>query len=133
MSATGNFTLTMTSDLTSDSLAVSVLKSLTSLTLGGVSRVKLATTAISGATILAPTAKYTAGALVWLYNPATAASSGDDRVYVSFDETSAQIILKGGDWALVPWAAISSRASSQPNIEAYGQVADAVIEFGVFN
>ena len=28
-------------------------------------------------------------------------TDGTERIYVSFDETTAQVVLKGGDWALI--------------------------------
>tara|TARA_R100000084_G_C4618791_1_gene132045 strand:- start:423 stop:815 length:393 start_codon:yes stop_codon:yes gene_type:complete len=128
--ATVNATLTMTSsDLTTDAISLSVLNTISSATQGGVSRLKLATTAVSGATIVAPAAKFTEGAKVWLYNPSTT-TDGTERIYVSFDETTAQVVLKGGDWALVPWSA--STRTTDKNIEAWGQTADAILEFGVF-
>ncbi len=68
--ATVNTTLTLnSSNLTSDAISLSVLNTIASATQGGVSRVKLATTAITSATVLAPAAKFTEGAKVWLYNP----------------------------------------------------------------
>ncbi len=128
--ATVNTTLTLnSSNLTSDAISLSVLNTIASATQGGVSRVKLATTAITSATVLAPAAKFTEGAKVWLYNPSTT-TDGTERIYVSFDETTAQVVLKGGDWALIPWSA-STRATAK-NLEAYGQAADAIVEFGVF-
>tara|TARA_R100001463_G_scaffold5551_4_gene18780 strand:+ start:18203 stop:18595 length:393 start_codon:yes stop_codon:yes gene_type:complete len=128
--ATVNTTLTMTSsDLTTDAISLSVLNTISSATQGGVSRLKLATTAVSGATIVAPAAKFTEGAKVWLYNPSTT-TDGTERIYVSFDEATGQVVLKGGDWALVPWSG-STRATDK-NIEAWGQAADAILEFGIF-
>tara|TARA_R110002074_G_scaffold104136_1_gene224811 strand:- start:803 stop:1195 length:393 start_codon:yes stop_codon:yes gene_type:complete len=128
--ATVNATLTMTSsDLTTDAISLSVLNTLSSAVQGGVSRVKLATTAISGATVIAPAAKYTEGARIWLYNPSTT-TDGTERIYVSLDESTSTVVLKGGDWAVIPWS--GSTRTTDKNLEAYGQTADAVLEFGVF-
>tara|TARA_R110002020_G_scaffold187864_1_gene386354 strand:+ start:5002 stop:5394 length:393 start_codon:yes stop_codon:yes gene_type:complete len=128
--ATVNATLTMTSsDLTTDAISLSVLNTLSSAVQGGVSRVKLATTAISGATVIAPAAKYTEGARIWLYNPSTT-TDGTERIYVSLDEATSTVVLKGGDWAVIPWS--GSTRTTDKNLEAYGQTADAVLEFGVF-
>ena len=128
--ATVNSTLTLTSsDLTSDSISLSVLNTLASATQGGISRVKLATTAIAGATVLAPAAKFTEGARIWLYNPSTT-TDGTERIYVSLDEATSTVVLKGGDWAVIPWS--GSTRTTDKNLEAYGQTADAILEFGVF-
>jgi hypothetical protein len=128
--ATVNATLTMTSsDLTTDAISLSVLNTLSSAVQGGVSRVKLATTVISGATVIAPAAKYTEGARIWLYNPSTT-TDGTERIYVSLDESTSTVVLKGGDWAVIPWS--GSTRTTDKNLEAYGQTADAVLEFGVF-
>ena len=128
--ATVNATLTMTSsDLTTDAISLSVLNTLSSAVQGGVSRVKLATTAIAGATVLAPAAKFTEGARIWLYNPSTT-TDGTERIYVSLDESTSTVVLKGGDWAVIPWS--GSTRTTDKNLEAYGQTADAVLEFGVF-
>lgn len=128
--ATVNATLTMnSSDLTSDAISLSVLNTLSSATQGGISRVKLATTAISGATVLAPAAKYTEGARIWLYNPATTASAAN-TVTVSLDESASTIVLNAGDWAIIPWSA-STRTTAK-NLEAFGGSTDLIIEFGVF-
>jgi hypothetical protein len=82
--ATVNNTITLAStDLTSDVISLSVSNSL-SATKGGISRIPLATTAIAGATVLAPAAQYTEGAKIWLYNPAVRDPAGaTDRIYVS--------------------------------------------------
>lgn len=128
--ATVNATLTMnSSDLTSDAISLSVLNTLSSATQGGISRVKLATTAIAGATVLAPAAKYTEGARIWLYNPATTASAAN-TVTVSLDESASTIVLNAGDWAIIPWSA-STRTTAK-NLEAFGGSTDLIIEFGVF-
>ena len=128
--ATVNATLTMTSsDLTTDAISLSVLNTLSSAVQGGVSRVKLATTAIAGATVLAPAAKFTEGARIWLYNPSTT-TDGTERIYVSLDESTSTVVLKGGDWAVIPWS--GSTRTTDKNLEAYGQTADAILEFGVF-
>ena len=133
--ATVNATLTMTSsDLTTDAISLSVLNTLSSATQGGVSRVKLAVhqaggTAPAGATIVAPAAKYTEGARVWLYNPSTT-TTGDERIYVTLTEHDGSIILKGGDWAVIPWS--GSTRNTDKNIEAWGHTADQILEFGVF-
>ena len=128
--ATVNATLTMTSsDLTTDAISLSVLNTLSSAVQGGVSRVKLATTAIAGATVLAPAAKFTEGARIWLYNPSTT-TDGTERIYVSLDESTSTVVLKGGDWAVIPWS--GSTRTTDKNLEAYGQTADAIVEFGVF-
>tara|TARA_R110000744_G_scaffold55333_2_gene116994 strand:- start:197 stop:589 length:393 start_codon:yes stop_codon:yes gene_type:complete len=128
--ATVNATLTMTSsDLTTDAISLSVLNTLSSAVQGGVSRVKLATTAIAGATVLAPAAKFTEGARIWLYNPSTT-TDGTERIYVSLDEATSTVVLKGGDWAVIPWS--GSTRTTDKNLEAYGQTADAILEFGVF-
>ena len=118
--ATVNATLTMTSsDLTTDAISLSVLNTLSSAVQGGVSRVKLATTAIAGATVLAPAAKFTEGARIWLYNPSTT-TDGTERIYVSLDEATSTVVLKGGDWAVIPWS--GSTRTTDMNLEAYGQV-----------
>ena len=124
--ATVNATLTMTSsDLTTDAISLSVLNTLSSAVQGGVSRVKLATTAIAGATVLAPAAKFTEGARIWLYNPSTT-TDGTERIYVSLDEATSTVVLKGGDWAVIPWS--GSTRTTDKNLEAYGQTADAILE-----
>ena len=128
--ATVNSTLTLTSsDLTSDSISLSVLNTLASATQGGISRVKLATTAIAGATVLAPASKFTEGARVWLFNPATTASAAN-TIHVSLDEAAGTIPLNAGDWAVIPWSA--STRTTDKNLKAYGGSADLIIEFGVF-
>tara|TARA_R100001015_G_C4615620_1_gene171634 strand:+ start:211 stop:603 length:393 start_codon:yes stop_codon:yes gene_type:complete len=128
--ATVNATLTITSsDLTTDAISLSVLNTLSSATLGGVSRIKLETTAVSGATVLANAAKYTEGARVWLYNPSTT-TDGTERIYVTLNENDGTIVLKGGDWAIIPWS--GTTRTTDKNLEAWGQTADAIIEFGVF-
>tara|TARA_R110001592_G_scaffold93109_2_gene270616 strand:+ start:19078 stop:19470 length:393 start_codon:yes stop_codon:yes gene_type:complete len=128
--ATVNATLTMnSSDLTSDAISLSVLNTLSSATQGGISRVKLATQAISGATVLAPAAKFTEGARIWLYNPATSASAAN-TVTVSLDQAASTIVLNAGDWAIIPWSA--STRTTDKNLMAFGGSADLIIEFGVF-
>lgn len=128
--ATVNNTLTLSStDLTSDSISLSILNTITSATQGGISRLKLATTAALNATIVAPSAKFTEGAKVWLYNPSTV-TGGNERIYVALDAATGQIQLNSGDWAVVPWK--GGTRSTPTNITAWGQVADNVLEFGVF-
>jgi len=129
--ATVNNTITLTSnDLTSDAISLSVLKTL-SATKGGISRVPLATTAIGGATVLAPAAQFTEGARVWLYNPAARdGSTANDKIYVSLNEAAGTIILKGGEWAVFPWS--GTTRTTDLNLEAYGSSGAMVVEFGIF-
>tara|TARA_R100000406_G_scaffold83353_1_gene65866 strand:+ start:1418 stop:1816 length:399 start_codon:yes stop_codon:yes gene_type:complete len=130
--ASANFKLTLGStDLTTDALNLSTSKDLASCTSGGVLRIVLDTTAHSSATELVSATKYTEGAYVWIHNPATPVSSGNDRIYVSVDETSATpIILKGGDWALIPWA--GTTRTTDKNILAWGASAGLIVEFGIY-
>jgi len=128
--ATVNNTLTLSStDLTTDAISLSVLNTQATATLGGISRVKLATKVIAGATVLALASQFTEGAMIWVYNPSTAAS-GNERIYVALDAATGQIQLNSGDWAVVPWK--GGTRSTPTNITAWGQVADNVLEFGVF-
>ena len=128
--ATVNNTLTLSStDLTTDAISLSVLNTQATATLGGISRVKLATKAIAGATVLALASQFTEGAMIWVYNPSTAAS-GNERIYVSLDEATSTIVLRAGDWAVIPWS--GSTRTTDMNLEAYGQVDNAILEFGVF-
>ena len=136
--ATVTNTITLSSnDLTSDAISLSVSNTL-SATKGGVSRIPLATTAIAGATKLGIAAQFTEGAKVWLYNPATRdTTTANDRIYVSLteavDPTTASfttIMLKGGEWALIPWSA--STRTTDLDLEAYGSSGAMVIEVGIF-
>jgi hypothetical protein len=136
--ATVTNTITLTSnDLTSDAISLSI-SNILSATKGGISRIPLATTAIAGATVLAPAAQYTEGAKIWLYNPAARdGSTANDRIYVSLSEavdpttgTFTTIMLKGGEWALLPW--MGTTKDTDKNLEAYGSSGAMVIEFGIF-
>ena len=98
-----NHTLKIEStDLTSDQISLTVLNTLSSATQGGVMRQKIEPTAIGSGQIIADEDLYVQGARLWLYNPSTATTN--EKIYISFDSTSDQIILSGGDWALIPWA-----------------------------
>lgn len=128
-----NHTLTLTSsDLTTDPISVTILNTIAGATKGGISRIPLATTAISGATVLATAAQWpTAGAKCWFYNPATFnGSAATDIITVSFNEAADHVVLKGGDWAIVPW--MGNVNSVPKNIEAYGSTGAMTIEFGIF-
>ena len=136
--ATVTNTITLTSnDLTSDAISLSI-SNILSATKGGIQRVPLATTAIAGATVLAPAAQYTEGAKIWLYNPAARdGSTANDRIYVSLSEavdpTTASfttIMLKGGEWALLPW--MGTTKDTDKNLEAYGSSGAMILEFGIF-
>ena len=130
--ASANFKLTLGStDLTTDALNLSTSKDLASCTSGGILRIVLDTTALSNATELVSATKYTEGAYVWIHNPATPVSDGGDRIYISIDESAkTRIILKGGDWALIPWA--GTTRTTDKNILAYGASAGLIVEFGIY-
>jgi hypothetical protein len=128
--ATVNSTITLTSnDLTSDAISLTVLNTLTGMTQGGVIRQKIEPTVIGSGQIIADEDLYTQGARVWLYNPSTATSA--EKIYISVDGITDQIILSGGDWALFPWAA--SDSGTPVSLEAYAETANNVLEYGIFN
>lgn len=130
MSATVTNTLTLTSsNLTTDVISLSVVNTITGATQGGVTRQKIVGTAAASAVIIADKDLFTAGAKVWLYNPSAATSN--EKVYVSFDSTTANIVLSGGDWALVPWSAAGG--SAPIDLEAWAEVSNNILEFGIFN
>ena len=124
-------------DLTSDAIALSVTNTLTA-TKGGILRVPLATTVIAGATKLANAAQFTEGAKIWLYNPAVRdITTANDRIYISLSEavdpttaTFTTIMLKGGEWAMVPW--MGTTKDTDKDLEAYGSSGAMVVEFGIF-
>jgi len=125
-----NHTLKIEStDLTSDQISLTILNTLSSATQGGVMRQKIEPTAIGSGQIIADEDLYVQGARLWLYNPSTATTN--EKIYISFDSTSDQIILSGGDWALIPWAASSS--GTPVSIEAYAETANNILEYGIFN
>lgn len=128
--ATVNHVLSIIStDLTTDSLSVSVSSTLSSATQGGITRQKIIPTAVGSAVTIADQALYTQGAKVWLYNPSTAGSG--EKIYISLDSTTDQIILSGGDWALIPWAA--SNSTSPVSLEAYAESTGNILEYGIIN
>ncbi len=128
--ATSNHTITLTSnDLTSDSISLTILNTLSGVTQGGILRQKIEPTAIGSATIIADEDMYTIGARVWLYNPSSATSN--EKIYISLDSSVDQIILSGGDWALIPWSA--SGSGTPVSLEAYAETAGNILEYGIFN
>tara|TARA_R100001082_G_C4323238_1_gene142109 strand:+ start:89 stop:478 length:390 start_codon:yes stop_codon:yes gene_type:complete len=128
--ATVTHTLSITStDLTSDSISMSVTNTLGAATQGGIMRQKIEPTVIGSGQIIADEDLYTQGARLWLYNPST--STSGEKIYISFDSTTDQIILSGGDWALIPWAA--SNSGTPVSIEAYAESANNILEYGIFN
>ena len=46
------------------------------------------------------------------------------------NKATSTIVLRGGDWAVIPWS--GSTRTTDMNLEAYGQVDNAILEFGVF-
>lgn len=127
--ANANLTLTLTSsDLTSDAISLTVLNTLAGATQGGVIREKIIPTVIGSGQVIVDEDLYTKGARVWLYNPSTATSG--EKIYVSVDSVSDQIILSGGDWAVIPWAA--SDSSAPVDLEAYAETTGNILEYGVF-
>ena len=116
-------------DLTTDSILMSVTNTLGSATQGGIMRQKIEPTVIGSGQIIADEDLYTQGARLWLYNPSTA--TANEKIYISFDSTSDKIILSGGDWALIPWAA--SNSGTPVSIEAYAETANNILEYGIFN
>lgn len=131
MSATVNTTLTITSsNLTSDVISLTLPTTLLSAVQGGMTRVKLATAAIAGATVLATAEQFAAGSKLWVYNPSTT-TDGTERIHISLDEATSFCTLKGGDWAVIPWTGTAN--AGDLDIEAYGQTAAGqVLEYGVF-
>jgi len=122
--ATVKLTCTTTStNLTSDNLSSTVLKSAT-VTQGGISRTNV--TAVVGApeTIIAH-ADHTAGAYVYLKN------AGELNLFVKFEATASgavyDMFLDAGAWALFPWAADTS------DIRVYASGSTGcLLEYGVF-
>ena len=128
--ATVNHTIKIEStDLTTDSITLTVLNTLGAATQGGIMRQKIEPTVIGSGQIIADEDLYTQGARVWLYNPSAAVIN--EKIYISFDSVTDQIILSGGDWALIPWAASSS--GTPVSIEAYAETANNILEYGIFN
>tara|TARA_R100000995_G_C3483260_1_gene125405 strand:- start:3419 stop:3808 length:390 start_codon:yes stop_codon:yes gene_type:complete len=127
--ANANLTLTLTSsDLTSDTISLTILNTLAGATQGGIMRQKIEPTVIGSGQIIADEDLYTKGARVWLYNPSTATSN--EKIYISVDSTTDQIILSGGDWAVIPWAA--SDSGTPVSLEAYAETANNILEYGIF-
>lgn len=116
-------------DLTTDVISLTVANLTRAVEQGGVMRQKIEPTAIGSGQIIADEDLYVQGARVWLYNPSTATTN--EKIYISFDSTSDQIILSGGDWALIPWAASSS--GTPVSLEAYAETANNILEYGIFN
>lgn len=116
-------------DLTTDVISLTVTNLTRAIEQGGVMRQKIEPTTIGTAQIIADEDLYVQGARVWLYNPSTATTN--EKIYISFDSTSDQIILSGGDWALIPWAASSS--GTPVSLEAYAETANNILEYGIFN
>ena len=128
--ATVNHVLSIISgDLTTDSLSVTVSNTLGSATQGGIMRQKIESNDITSPVIIADEDLYTQGARVWLHNPS--ASTSGEKIYISFDSTTDQIILSGGDWALIPWAGSSS--TTPKSLEAYAETVNNILEYGIFN
>lgn len=136
MSATVNTTLTITSsNLTSDVISLTLPTTLLSAVQGGMTRVKLATfhatTAPAGSTVLATAEQYPAGSKLWVYNPSTT-TDGTERINISLDESATQIILKGGDWAVIPWTGLG-QPGTKKDIMAFGlHAVGQLLEYGVF-
>jgi len=127
--ATVSHTLTIEStDLTTDSISLSAIQSIVSATQGGIMREKIVPDAIGSAQKIAIASLYSNGAKLWLYNPST--DTTNEKIYISFDSTTDQVILSGGDWAVIPWSAGSS--GTVVDLEAYGEVANNILEYGVF-
>tara|TARA_R110001592_G_scaffold178524_1_gene419597 strand:- start:1699 stop:2088 length:390 start_codon:yes stop_codon:yes gene_type:complete len=116
-------------DLTTDVISLTVLNTLNSAAQGGISRQKIIPTSVGARVSLVDEDLYTLGARVWLYNPSTATTN--EKVYISIDGTTAQVVLSGGDWALIPWSA--SGNGTPVDIKVYAETTLNILEFGVFN
>jgi len=115
-------------DLTTDAISLTSLSTITG-TVGGVSRVKIVGIAIGSKDLLIDEDQYTQGAKIWLYNPSSATTG--EKIYITLDGVSEQVVLSGGDWALIPWSAAGS--STPVDVSAYAETTLNVLEFGVFN
>ena len=116
-------------DLTTDVIDLTVLNTLNSATQGGLTRQKVIPVTVGARVSLLDEDLYTIGARVWLYNPSTATTN--EKIYVTLDGVTAQIVLSGGDWALIPWSA--SGNGTPADISVYAETTLNVLEFGVFN
>lgn len=122
--ATVKFTCNTTStDLTSDSVASTVLKTAT-LTQGGITRDNITAEVGAPATIISH-ANHTAGAYVYLKN------AGALNLFIKFEATASGAVydmyLTPGDWAFFPWAADTS------DIRVYASAATGcLLEYGVY-
>tara|TARA_R110000787_G_scaffold279645_1_gene389854 strand:- start:838 stop:1212 length:375 start_codon:yes stop_codon:yes gene_type:complete len=122
--ATVKATLTLiASDLTTDALSVSVLTTLSSMTVGGISREHIYGTAQASQDELAEQNGFSGVANLYIHNTETIAGR---NIYVELGGAVA-IVLSPGDWAWVPWS------GTNDDINAYGTVTLSTIEFGVFS
>ena len=114
-----------TSDLSTNSIAVNLSRSLT-VTGGGINKIKVTATAVGATASTVYTADdFAAPAYLYLKNPDTTAT---DYIWVYDDTTSGdpvQIKLAGGDWAFVPIAA-------DKTLKAYATTTGTMLEYGIF-
>tara|TARA_B100001123_G_C15321746_1_gene1028160 strand:+ start:491 stop:865 length:375 start_codon:yes stop_codon:yes gene_type:complete len=121
--ATVKSTLKLTStDLTTDSLDVTVLNTLTSIVTGGLHRRKLWGTATGSQEELAEETHYAGSAYVYVKN---CQSGTTDNVYLEIGGAD-NMVLAPGEWAWFPWSAAGD------DINAYATTQGSIIEYGIF-
>ena len=134
MAANTTFQLALySSDLQTDILDLSVSNTLTSATQGGLLRIDVVPTALSGVAI-ATVEAFSEDSKVFLYNASTTTGAAS-IITVSFDQgATAHLSLKAGEWALIPWTGIECpEVADRFDIHVSAGTIDNVLEYGVFD
>ena len=122
--ATVKATLTLiASDLTTDALSVSVLTTLTSMTVGGITREHIYGTAQASQDEIAEQNGFSGVANLYIHNTETISTR---KIYVEVGGAVA-MVLAPGDWAWIPWS------GTNDDINVYATTTLSTIEFGVFS
>ena len=114
-------TLSLTStDLTTDSLSVSVTNNLSGINTGGMTRIKAKGTGSGSKELLAEADHFTGPAYVYLKN----CDTGSDNIYLELG-TAENMVIAPGEWVWFPW-----RAANDINIWATTTL--TIAEYGIF-
>ena len=134
MAANTTFQLALySSDLQTDILDLSVNNTLSLATQGGLLRIDVVPTALSGVAI-ATVEAFSEDSKLFLYN-ASITTGAASIITVSFDEgATAHLSLKAGEWALIPWTGIECpEAADRLDIHVSAATVDNTLEYGVFD
>mgnify|MGYP003109049766 CR=1 FL=1 len=114
-------TLSLTStDLTTDSLSVSVTNNLSGINTGGMTRINVAAENIGASETLAAHGSYAATTYVYVKN----CDTGADNIYLVLAGAD-NMVIAPGEWVWFPWATVA-------DIKIWATTAGTVAEYGIF-